>query len=323
MDATISVALATFNGGRFVAAQVESILQQDRRPDEIVVADDGSTDGTVAVVRAALAGSNMRVTILGDGNRLGVTGNFERAIAACGGDIVILSDQDDLWSPQRVSTAFEAFRSDKDLLLHHANARLVDACGRPLERDLFEALEVSMSMRRAINSGQAFECFLRRNLVTGAVLAFRRQLYDSAAPLPPEWLHDEWLAIIAAARGRVEVSELRLIDYRQHGANEVGVSIPSWRDRFNSSIKSDGGRNRTLAARSRVLERRLSQMDDVEPHIKMAAAAKARFEESRAALPPHRLARIPAIVRAARRGDYTRFASRGRWDTARDLIRRP
>ena len=100
-----------------------------------------------------------------------------------------------------------------------------------------------------IHGGRAFDVFLRRNLVTGATTVLRRSLLAHAAPFPVEWLHDEWLAIIAAAIGRVDVLEDELIDYRQHESNQIGAQ----RDTFVRKVRrrSARGATRTSSARSR------------------------------------------------------------------------
>ena len=331
MPPTVAVAMGTYNGARFIAEQLASILRQDVLPDEIVLSDDGSTDDTVAIARIALERAEAHgigVTIISGPTRLGVTANFSRAIAACSSEIVVLSDQDDLWRPTRVADVTAAFSDHPDLVLQHADARLVTAAGEPLGATLFESLGITAIDRRLINEGQAFGVYLRRNLATGATVAFRRALFDVASPLPAEWVHDEWLAIIAAAVGRVEASENIVIDYRQHGSNEIGVAAPTLRYRLRRMLATSPTRNAALAIRARVLIDRLGTLDGVPREFVTAASAKADFEEARAALPSRRLKRIRAIRRIDRQGarlggNYAQFASQGRLDMLRDLVMAP
>ena len=106
----ISVALCTHNGARYVTEQVESILRQTLPPDEIVLSDDASTDDTVALVRAALAAHpNVELRVFENDPALRVTKNFEQAVVACTGDLVALSDQDDIWAPDRLERIAEVF----------------------------------------------------------------------------------------------------------------------------------------------------------------------------------------------------------------------
>jgi glycosyltransferase involved in cell wall biosynthesis len=320
VTSSISVALTTFNSARFIDEQLSSILAQSRRPDELVVADDGSSDDTLERIRRAVpADAGIALRILDGGGGLGVTRNFERAVVAASGDVVILCDHDDVWHPDRVSRAEHAFAADPSLLLVNSDARLVDADGEPLGYSLFASLGVGTEELDAVADGRAFEVYLRRNLVTGATTAFRRELLIDAAPFPVEWVHDEWLAMIAAATGRVATLPEELLEYRQHGANTIGVNRPTLGYRVRRMLAPRGDRYRELAARSQRLVERLEQLD-VAPELVELARWKLEFERQRAAYPGRRLSRIGAIGRANRRGAYRELSSQGRLDILRDLM---
>jgi glycosyltransferase involved in cell wall biosynthesis len=323
MPVSVSVALCTYNGERFVADQFDSILRGDLLPTEIVVADDGSTDGTLAIVREALA----RAEELGITTRLfdtrlglGVTANFERAMRATTSEVIVLSDQDDVWHPSRLADISQTFGADPALLFQHNNARLINDTGESLGLTLFAALGVTDSDRNNINADRGFEVYLHRNLATGATVALRRSLFDLAAPLPTEWIHDEWLAIVASAVGRVRVGDDAVIDYRQHGNNQIGVAAPTLMYRVQRMLATSPDRNRVLAQRAQVLSQWLDTAPGVPPQKRAAAQAKARFEQMRAVLPASRLARLRGIVRANRGNAYALYASQGRLDMLRDLL---
>jgi len=319
VKATVSVALCTYNGERFVAEQLRSILAQSSPPSQIVVSDDGSTDATVAVVERELASSGIDVTVIRGESPLGVTGNFERAIAAATGDIVVLCDQDDVWHPQRLSAAVADLEADPAALLWHSDARLVDESGADLGLSLFETLGVGEAELAAINRGDAFAQFIRRNLVTGATVVFRRELLAASLPFPSQWVHDEWLAVIAAATGRVRASSTALIDYRQHSANVIGVTRPTMRTKIDRMLEQRGDRYRRLSARADILVERLETVG-VAPDTLALARAKRDFERVRAAYPAARIARVRQVVAAFRRGDYARLSSQGNLDVVRDLL---
>ncbi|WP_309617135.1 glycosyltransferase family 2 protein [Salinibacterium sp.] len=317
----ISVALATYNGAQFIEEQVASILRGSRVPEEVVLADDGSTDNTVELVRAAFGGSrtSAQLHVLPAQVRLGVTANFERAVSACTGDIIVLSDQDDVWHEYRLAVAERSFEARPRLLLQHSDARLVDSAGKPLGVSLIDALTVRAGERLALDSGRAFQAYVRRNLATGATVAMRRKLIDLAAPFPPEWVHDEWLAIIAAALGEVEFVDSELIDYRQHDSNQIGVAKPTLSYRVGRMLEPRGERFVLLSARSQILVDRLAALP-VAPGVLKLAEQKASFEARRAAMPDQRVRRLGAIVREVVRGSYGRLSSQGIIDVARDLI---
>jgi len=320
----VSVALCTFNGARFVREQLESILRQSPPPAQLVVSDDGSTDATLDIVRE-VAGSalaeGVEVVVLTGERPLGVTGNFQRAVSTADGDLIALSDQDDIWHQGRLEHIAEVFATGDAPLLVHTDASLVDTAGASLGRTLFESLEITADELDAERAGRAFDAFIRRNLATGATVVFRRDLLEAALPFGAGWVHDEWLAAIAAATGRVEVLTEATIDYRQHDANQIGVAAPTLARKIGRVLEPRGDRNDVLAARFALLAERLEALGDRVPAEFVATARqKARFEAERAALPHNRLRRLGAVRRVAAGGRYERFASRGRADIIRDLL---
>jgi glycosyltransferase involved in cell wall biosynthesis len=315
---TISVAMCTRNGATHLAAQLHSIFGGSRVPDEIVLSDDASSDGTVTLARELLASSGITHRILANSTALGVTANFEQAVRATTGDLIVLSDQDDVWHPDRLAR-LEVELAVGPVLLRHSDARLVDGDGVPLGATLFGRLQVDAADVTAIRAGRAFETYLRRNLATGATTGFRRQLLDDALPFPAEWVHDEWLAILAAAREAVLLVESAEIDYRLHGANQIGVAEPTLRYRIARVLGDSGDRVAGLARRAELLAARLD--DRGLPVPARLARDKAEFEARRAALPRVRPARVPGVLGGLIRGEYRRFASRRLWDVVRDLLR--
>lgn len=320
------MALCTYNGERFVADQLRSILAQTYLPAQIVVSDDGSSDDTVAIVRQVFAQfeserseSSPVLTVLLNAKPLGVTANFERATMACTEDLIALSDQDDLWMPDRLERMVAQFASDPALTLLHSDARLVDDRGNPLGGNLSAAIGFGSWERRRIAAGRALDVLLRRNVVTGATTMFRRTLLASAAPFPAPWVHDEWLAMVAAVVGRVSFLAETLTDYRQHASNQIGAAKPSLADQVSRVREPRAERNSRLLRRAQVLDERLRQMSGVSEHVRELVAAKRRHEEARSALPLARGLRvIPVLVHAAG-GGYSRFG-RARYDVVRDLL---
>ena len=316
MTPRISVALCTHNGGRFIEQQLRSILAQSRRPDEVILSDDASSDDTVAIARAVLEAGGVAFRVLENAPALGVTANFEQAVLATSGELIALSDQDDVWMPDRLATMAREF-DRPGLLLLFTDATLVDESGVPLPHSLFDSLELRPATLAAIRSGDAFGTLLRRNVVTGATVLFRRELLDTAVPFERGWLHDEWLAILAAAREGIDWNAGRLIDYRQHGSNQVGVAKPTLGYKITQVLAPRGRRTEGLAARSLALAQRLRDHGLAGAEL---AEEKHRLEAARAALPAGRLARVLPILRAARGGAYGRYASRGPADMLRDLL---
>ncbi|WP_285413507.1 glycosyltransferase family 2 protein [Variovorax sp. efr-133-TYG-130] len=326
MTPDISVALCTRNGARYLPAQIRSICTQEPLPREIIVSDDGSSDDTLAVVRdtIALCGVADRIALRVFSNTppLGVTRNFEQAVRACSHELIVLCDQDDVWHPGRLARMAAQFEARPDLLLLHTDARLVDAELQPLGSTLFHALEVQPAELEAISRGDAFSVLLRRNLVTGATTMFRRTLLDAALPFAPEWVHDEWLAAIAAATGRMDVLPEPTIDYRQHASNQIGARRLTLSEKIAKAFAERGDKHVARLHRADALLQRLLQLGDRVPAAWLEAQrAKVAHQRFRAGLPKARPLRVVPILAEAARGRYARFG-RGGHAIAQDLLER-
>jgi glycosyltransferase involved in cell wall biosynthesis len=315
----VSVALCTHNGERFLVEQLESIVRQTVQVDQVVVSDDASHDGTVGLVRAFFEDhpDAPPLKLIENPVALGVTRNFEQAIAACSGEIVLLSDQDDVWAPDRVEKTLAAFDA-ADVVLVHGNARLIDGRGEVLPATLFGAYGIDERTRALEAASGAFDLFLRRNLVTGATSGVRRDLAILASPFPDYWVHDEWLAVVAASTGRIVPLVDPLIDYRQHVGNEIGAADTSFRAKLERLVAPGYQRNRRLLGRALALEERYPAFGAV-PGGEEAVAQKVLHERARSALGVHRITRIAPVLREWGTGRYGRFGG-GAQDVLRDLI---
>jgi glycosyltransferase involved in cell wall biosynthesis len=323
--ADLSVAMCTRNGARFVAEQVRSILTQSVIPRELVVGDDASSDDTLVIIEATVAevrAENPAVTtqlrITARAQPLGVTKNFEQTIAACTSALIALSDQDDVWPSGRLARLVAVF-DDPGVNLVHSDARLVDAAGADTGVRLLRAMEATTEERRKLAAGDAFDVLLRRNLVTGATVIMRRALAESASPFPMSWLHDEWLAAVAAAAtGSVRLIDEPWLDYRQHGDNEVGASAPTWSRRWAKLREPRAPRAARLIARGGAFVEYLERTN-ASPARRASAQAKLKHEQRRACLPRWPPFRVPGVVAGLVAGRYSRF-NRGLIDVVRDLV---
>lgn len=318
---SVSVALCTYNGARYIEAQLRSILDQTVLPDEIVISDDGSSDDTLAIVDRVLGAAepSLSTRVIANPSPLGVVANFEQAMLACSGDVIVLCDQDDVWHADRVAVALDRLEQSPSLLLVHSDARLVDGAGVPLGHSLFDALGVSARERAEAAAGDELAVLLRRNLVTGATTMLRREVLDSAVPFPEGWVHDEWLAMIAASIGDSELLDRELVDYRQHGSNQIGVRRLGKRAKVGRILEPRSGRNVYLAQRARVLAERLAALPAARPDAVRRAHEKLAHLEVRAGFSRHRIARIIPVLRELSTGRYAHY-SRGYGDVLRDLL---
>lgn len=328
----VSVALCTYNGARFIETQLRSICEQTLLPDEIVLSDDASRDDVVAVARrvhaacahAAMGDVRPRLRVLQNDAALGVTRNFEQAVRACEGEFVALCDQDDIWHPEKIERLVAALQGGpRQAMLVHADARLIDSQGQPLGATLFGSLGVSQAEFDSIHRGEAFNVFLRRNLVTGATTVFRRELLSQALPFPREWLHDEWLGLVAAAQDGVDVVQWSAIDYRQHGTNQVGARRLGFVARVRKALERRGDDALRRRAKAEILVGRLQALEGrIDASKVRQARGKLAHQERRAALPRARIARFLPILLALASGSYARY-DYGLQGAIRDLLASP
>lgn len=194
----LSVALCTYNGARYLREQLDSIALQTRQPDEMVVCDDRSSDGSVEIVEAFAADAPFPVRLCVNEEGLGATKNFERAMGLCEGDYIALSDQDDVWLPNKLEITFNAMcraedRSGADVpILVHTDLRVVD-----LERRLVAPSFYRHQGFKKLHRNLLAE-LLVENYVTGCTMMMNRALRDGGLPIPSgAMMHDWWLALVA------------------------------------------------------------------------------------------------------------------------------
>ena len=318
-DVKVSVVMCTYNGEKYLREQLQSILDQTRPPDEIIISDDGSTDSSLQIVAEFASSNGVAQTpvwrVETRTTPLGVSENFASALKKVRGEFIALADQDDVWQPDRLENALAHFHDG--VLLVHSDATLIDASGRPTG-SLMSALRLTSSERRNLLSGRALDAVLRRNVVTGATTMIRSSLLEQALPIPEGWVHDEWLALVAAAQGGVVFQEDPLIRYRQHGNNVIGASKTDY-DEATRRLREERSeffarklrRNDGIAA---LLENKPAWLDSV---AHSSLAAKIEFDQWRSTLSSSRVKRLVPVLRRWFTGHYGRYA-RGYLDVIRD-----
>ena len=206
----ISVCMATYNGGKFIREQLESILSQLPTDAEIVIADDGSTDDTMQVVESL---KESRIRVLPAEKHLGVIYNYERALQASKGEIIFLADQDDIWLPGKVEKVLAAL-NEADLVTHDAWML------RPSESSWTRSGKLSDI--RAYKSGVVTNWW--KNTFTGCCIALRQNVLGKALPFPKNLpMHDQWLGLVAEKYFKVKSIDEPLVEYRQHSTNATHI----------------------------------------------------------------------------------------------------
>jgi hypothetical protein len=187
-----------------------------------VVSDDDSVDDTVATIERAVHNANapVRLKVLRHRPPLGVARNSDAVMLAITGDVVFLSDQDDVWEDTTVAVLLEALE-DPAVPLVASDAALIGGGGALLGESLLGTLDATATERMAPTGAYGWSALLWRNLVTGATGAVSRPVFDRAMPFPLAWAYDERLAVVAAPVGTVALGERPMIRYRIHEAKVV------------------------------------------------------------------------------------------------------
>ncbi len=209
----ISVAMTTCNGEAFLREQLASILSQLTEEDELVISDDGSSDGTLKIIEEFASGP---VPIrLVPGPRAGIKANVECALRHCYGRYIFLADQDDIWAPGKVKEVLRCFQTRKASLVIHDAVVFTEDISHPVMASFF-------AFRR---SGAGVWKNLWKNSYIGCCMAFRRELLFRALPIPDSIeMHDQWLGILNDFYFKKSCfCEKPLLYYRRHGGNNSGM----------------------------------------------------------------------------------------------------
>lgn len=219
----ISVAMCTYNGSAFLPEQLASMAAQTRLPDELVVCDDGSVDATPQIVAEFARYAPFPVRWIRNEVNLGSSKNFEKAIGLCTGDLIALSDQDDIWMPEKLARQAERFERDPALGGVFSDAELVDDKSQPVGIRLWVGFRFPPRQQKKFREGGAVDVLLKWNVVTGATLMIRASLRPIYSPIPDCWHHDGWIAWMAVLYSKLDFLEEPLIRYRIHASQQVGV----------------------------------------------------------------------------------------------------
>lgn len=229
----VSVVLASYNGSAYIGEQLESILGGTQRPDELVVVDDASTDGTVSIIQKILSNyPTVQLVLLRNTQNLGATKSFVKAALHSTGDILFFADQDDRWMPEKITTISAHFRSEAGLLMAYHDGTITDAELQPTDRSIFSTRHGG---QLAMGSQRAALDIARNPDIKGCTMAldgtFARALFrNSVNGFDRYWGHDHWAALFAFGGGRVTALEEHLILHRFHGNNtSSAVKFSPWR----------------------------------------------------------------------------------------------
>lgn len=220
----VDIVLATYNGGRYLSQQLDSLLAQKSITPQVLVSDDGSTDQTLDILAKYQKQFAGRIEFLRSGETgKGACANFDFLLGCASADYVFLSDQDDVWDQDKVTVcmaemkALEAEFGCATPLLVHSDLRVVDQRLNLISPSFFRLQNLS-------KRSPALKDLLCQNVVTGCTVVANRALLEKALPIPrAAGMHDWWLGLVAAAFGKIGFVDRATISYRQHDANTIGA----------------------------------------------------------------------------------------------------
>jgi len=307
----ISVALCTYNGARFLQEQLDSLLAQDRLPDEIVVCDDGSTDQTIPILEAFQAKVTFPVVLHRNPVNFGPAKNFENAIKLCCGDLIALADQDDIWLPEKLALSEQYFIKHPNSEVVFSNGLVVNSDLAPLNYTLWDQVGFTPSECQKVCRNQGLEVLLKHVVVTGATMVIKASILERALPIPRLWMHDAWIAIIAATSGTLGVVQAPLFLYRQHAANVIGAPRRSIFQRFQETFKIDRRAYHALEFdRYFCLRERLLTFANINrADAKDLVDLKLKHLKVRSSLPNNRFGRIIPILKELLTFGYFRYSA--------------
>ena len=209
---SISIALATQNGHPFLEKQLQSVLNQTLPPDEIIVSDDGSTDGTVDILNRYCKKHDKIKLIYS--KYPGINKNFESALTACSGNFIALCDQDDLWAEDKLSRLAAAFT--EGTLLAYGRSTLIDSKDRQLKKPAEDYLGF-----RRYRTGHQPLYFLFSNCISGHTMMVKKELVETSVPIPDNCMYDHWLALVGASKSDIVHVPEAITYHRIHTSNTV------------------------------------------------------------------------------------------------------
>ncbi len=218
----ISIAMATYNGEKFLSKQLDSIFSQSYKNIEVIVCDDNSTDKTVEILKEySKKYTNLKYYI--NQNRLGVVKNFERALMLSKGDFIALSDQDDIWLPNKLELLY---KNIDDNLIILSDAYVIDENDKVLYDSFIDYIKV--------DKNTDFVSFLFGSRFPGCTFLINRKLLNYAIPFPNKVVHhDWWLNLVASKIGKVKFLDEKLIYYRLHSSNTTGAFKANFKNLLN------------------------------------------------------------------------------------------
>jgi hypothetical protein len=314
---TVSVALCTYNGANYLPTQWQSLVNQQRLPNEIVISDDLSTDGTPQLLTQFAADAPFPVTLLDNRKRLGYNKNFERALSACTSELIFICDQDDLWLPEKIDTMVRYMVQYPAAQITFCDAWVTDEQLQGRENRFWESVRFDAQTRARWQSGKTMDVLLEGNRMMGCATVIRRSFLPTLLPIPekiPGYIYDGWIALVGATQNVIHFIDQPLQLYRTHVQQQVGLRpqpVPA-RTRLRDRLTRHRARKLAPLHKKQIQLSIISQLlgKRVPPDAPGLPELHRRLAHFtlRSHLPHSRLKRIGPVLTNLWRGNYNRYA---------------
>ena len=220
MEDQIDILLATYNGEKYISQQIESILKQTYSNIRLIISDDCSKDNTQKILKK-YAKTDNRIELHLQEKNLGYIKNFEYLLKQVKNNIYMLSDQDDIWLPEKVKKTLEILKT-KNADMVFGDLEVVDEELKTIYTSFNDFMLLSDKIKKYINNNRLNYLY---NCVTGCTIMSKKEFINKILPIPSKSkyvAHDHWMALIVSFNGKMEYVPFKYIKYRQHGNNAIG-----------------------------------------------------------------------------------------------------
>lgn len=243
----IDILLATYNGEKYLRTQLDSIFNQTYQNFHLIVSDDGSKDDTLSILNEYRARFSDRITILPFKGNLGINRNFSYLLENGQHDYLMFSDQDDFWLSEKIEKTLQKMKQTEKIygcehpILVHTDLQVVDSRLELIHPSFWTYGQLTPRSASKLNR------LLLQNNVTGCTVMINQALRKASLPIPKEaMMHDWWLALVAAAFGKVEHVKDQTMLYRQHGHNANGATHFNIGFEIKNSFNYDPEKNQVI-----------------------------------------------------------------------------
>jgi glycosyltransferase involved in cell wall biosynthesis len=315
---TISVVICTYNGEKYISEQIDSIANQTRKADEIIIIDDNSVDNTFDIL-TQYEKYFKEINLFKNEDTLGYIKNFSKGMLKATKDIVVLSDQDDVWDVNKIEAIEEYFSSNRWALAVFTNAYVVDENSKCIDKTLWDSIGYKYKVSDFENK-KIINTMLKKDIVTGATLAFRSSMIEYIIPIDMRYIHDTWIAMLAASQGRLGAIPDKLMKYRVYQNQSLGIKKQTLFNNLTSVYASDKKTFLKNIDKHNSVLNRLHMYNLESDSGTSEIIQKINFLRNRVDYSNNFFKRLLQIIFVINKGGYFKYSYNGFYSILKDII---